>query len=453
MLPACARCWSQRVSGARDYSVAETRLADPAVIRLAAGPLAAHVHVPGSKSITNRALLVAALARGETTLTGALASDDTAHFSAALRQLGFEVAHDAGRAEMRVVGQGGLLPASAASVFVGNAGTAARFLTALLTLGQGEYTLDGSPRMRERPIADLISALSQLGATVSAPTGCPPVQVRASGLAGGTARVAGDVSSQFLSAVLMVAPAARGPVTIELTGPLSSRPYVDLTVGVMEAFGMAVRREGYARFAVRPQAYQAQPAYAIEPDASAASYFFAAPAIAGGWVQVEGLTRRSLQGDVTFVDLLAAMGCRVDEGDNWLRVTGPGVDGLRGIDVDLADLPDTAQTLAAVAPFARTPTTIRGIATARLKETDRIAATCGELRRLGAAVDELPDGLRIYPAQQLGPAVVQTYDDHRMAMAFALVGLRVPGVRIADPGCVAKTFPGYFDVLAGLGAA
>jgi 3-phosphoshikimate 1-carboxyvinyltransferase len=415
-------------------------------------PLNAVVRVPGSKSLTNRALLAAALAEGTTTLTNALFSDDSRYFAEALEKLGFAVSRRAREAAITVTGQGGRIPAAAAELFVGNAGTAARFLTAMLTLGQGRYRLDGEPRMRERPISDLLDALAQLGAQVFCPTGCPPVTVTASGLPGGRATVAGDVSSQFLSGLLLVAPYAQSPVELVVERGLNSKPYVDLTLGVMADFGVTVEREGYARFRVTPQRYQPREPYAIESDASAASYFFAAPAICGGRVRVENISRRSRQGDVSFVEVLAAMGCIVTEGENWMEVAGPPPGALRGVDVDLRDLPDTAQTLAAVAPYANSPTVIRGIASARLKETNRVAAMYAELARLGVTVAEQPDGLIIQPCAALQPAQVQTYNDHRMAMAFALVGLRSPGVEIENPGCVSKTFPNYFDVLEKLRA-
>jgi 3-phosphoshikimate 1-carboxyvinyltransferase len=411
------------------------------------------VRVPGSKSLTNRALLAAALADGTTTLTHALFSDDSAYFAEALVRLGFAVSRQADEATMTVTGRGGHIPADRADLFVGNAGTAARFLTAMLTLGQGEYVLDGDGRMRERPIADLLEALAQLGAQASSATGCPPVRVLARGLPGGRATVTGDVSSQFLSGLLLVAPYAQEPVELVVERGLNSKPYVDLTLGVMADFGVTVAREGYDRFRVRPQRYQPQSHYAIESDASAASYFFAAPAICGGRVRVKNIARGSRQGDVGFVDVLAEMGCTVTDGEDWLEVAGPPPGELRGVEVDLRDIPDTAQTLAAVAPFAATPTVIRGIASARLKETDRVAAMCAELARLGVTVTELPDGLVIQPGAAFRPAQVQTYNDHRMAMAFALVGLRVPGVEIENPGCVSKTFPDYFQVLEMLRAS
>lgn len=419
-------------------------LADPYPVQPIPHPLQAAVRVPGSKSLTNRALAVAALAEGPTTLTNALDSDDSQRFMESLARLGFTL--EARPGTVTVHGLGGRLPAARAELFVGNAGTAARFLTALVTLGHGEYVVDGDARMRERPIADLLAALRQLGVEAESASGCPPVRVRGRGLPGGRAAVAGDISSQFLSGLLLAAPCAQGPVTLEVAGSLNSKPYVDMTVAVMADFGVRVERDGYARFMVQPQRYQTPGGYAIESDASAASYFFAAPAICGGAVRVAGISRRSKQGDLAFLDVLARMGCAVAEGLDWIEVRHPGRP-LAGVDVDLSDLPDTAQTLAAVAPFAASPTTIRGIASARVKETDRVAATCAELARLGVTVAEHADGLTITPAAALRPAVVQTYRDHRMAMAFALIGLRVPGVQIADPGCVSKTFPDYFQVL------
>ena len=408
-------------------------------------PIAAVVRVPGSKSHTNRALLAAALAEGVTTLTNALFSDNSQVFAESLARLGFDVRSDPERAEFTITGLGGRIPAARAELAVGNAGTAARFLTALLTLGYGEFLLDGDARMRQRPLSDLLAALAQLGAHVHSHSGCPPVRVQAAGLPGGQAVVRGEVSSQFLSGLLLVAPYAQSPVDLWVEGSLSSKPYVDLTLGVMEDFGISVIRNGYVEFSVTPQRYHARAQYAIESDASAASYFFALPAICGGRVQVQNLTHRLRQGDVAFVDLLARMGCTVIEKPEGIEVTGP-ADPLHGIEVDLGDMPDTAQTLAAVAPFASGPTTIRGIASARQKETDRVAALCAELARLGLRVEEHPDGLTITPGP-IHPAVVRTYNDHRMAMAFALIGLRVPGITIDNPACVAKTFPNYFEVL------
>jgi 3-phosphoshikimate 1-carboxyvinyltransferase len=338
-------------------------------------------------------------------------------------------------------------------LFVGNAGTAARFLTALLTLGKGEYTLDGDARMRQRPIGGLLDALGQLGAEVAplhADTSvvCPPLKVSADGLAGGQVRIAGNISSQYLSALLMVAPYASASVDIELITELNSRPFVDMTLAVMADFGVAVSREGYQRFHIQPATYTPVDRLVVEPDASAASYFFAAPAICGGRVRVENMRRASRQGDIRFLDVLAEMGCQVSEDERGIQVSRSGE--LNGVDVDMRDIPDTAQTLAAIAPFAETPTRIHGIASARVKETDRISAVCAELGRLGVRVEENEDGMTIHPCGNIKPACVHTYNDHRMAMSFALIGLRADGIRIEDPGCVSKTFPDFFTVLEGL---
>ncbi|HJS20379.1 MAG TPA: 3-phosphoshikimate 1-carboxyvinyltransferase [Anaerolineales bacterium] len=411
-------------------------------------PLDATVQVPGSKSLTNRALLIASLAKGRTCLTNALFSDDSCYFAKALQTLGFDVQLNEPAQEMTVSGLGGIIPSQKAEIFIGNAGTAARFLSAFLTLGQGEYILDGDSRMRERPIGDLITALAQLGAELEATNHCPPVRITASGLPGGTAKIVGDISSQFLSALLMVAPYARSPVEIELTTALGSKPYVDMTIAVMQDFGVEVERQGYQSFTIYPASYLPIANYLIESDASAASYYFAAPALCGGSVCVENISRQSKQGDIAFIDVLGQMGCDVEEMDHGIRVTGHSL--FHGVDVDMGDIPDTAQTLAAIAPFACSPTRIRGIASARFKETDRVSATCSELKRLGVQVDEHKDGMTIYPCETFRPANIQTYNDHRMAMAFSLIGLRVPDITIKNPSCVSKTFPKFFEVLESL---
>jgi 3-phosphoshikimate 1-carboxyvinyltransferase len=408
-------------------------------------PLSASVRVPGSKSLTNRALLIASLAAGTTTLINALFSDDTRYFATALQTLGFQVELSADRLEMKVTGLGGRIPVQTAELFIGNAGTAARFLLAYLTLGDGEYILDGEPRMRERPVGDLVHALKQLGANLKTKDNCLPVKIIASGLSSGKSKISGNISSQFLSALLMVAPYARNAIEIEVTTELSSKPYVDLTIAIMQDFGVKVERDGYNRFMIEPAPYQPQADYRIESDASAASYFFAAPAICGGSVRIENISRASRQGDIAFVDVLEQMGCIHTEENNSIQVTGP--TNLRGIEVDMSDISDTAQTLAAIAPFASTPTHIHGISSARSKETDRVSATCTELARLGVSVDEHEDGMTIYPCEAFHPATIQSYDDHRMAMAFSLIGLRIPGVTIENPTCVSKTFPDFFDVL------
>lgn len=426
---------------------------DTLTVSPAAGPLDARVRPPGSKSLTNRALVCAALAEGGSTLTGALDSDDTRVMIESLGRLGIPIEVADGGRTLRVAGAGGRIPAFEAELFVGNSGTTIRFLTAMVTLGHGAFRLDGVPRMRERPVGDLAEALGALGVRVvcESPGGCPPVTVHANGLRGGEAVVRGDISSQFLSGLLMSAPCASRPVSLSVEGRLVSRPYVGMTLDVMRAFGVEVSTpEDLARFEVPAAGCYRGREYAIEPDASAASYFWAAAAIAGGRVTVEGLTRDALQGDVAFVDCLAQMGCGVEEDTSGLTVIGPSQgERLRGVTLDMNAVSDTVQTLAAVALFADGPTTVTGVAHNRHKETDRIADLATELRRLGATVEELPDGLVITPGA-LKPAVVQTYDDHRMAMSLALVGLRQPGIEISDPGCTSKTYPGYFADLARL---
>ncbi len=410
-------------------------------------PVEAEVTLPGSKSYTNRALVLAALAEGTSTLRAALFSQDTAVMADSLRRLGIPVSDDPAGLVFTVEGKGGTIPATHAECFVGNSGTTARFLTAVLALGQGEYLLDGVPRMRQRPIQPLLDALCQLGVDARSVlgNGCPPVRVRASGLAGGKVRLLGHLSSQYLSALLMVGPCTHEGLEIEIEGELVSKPYVDLTVQAMQAFGASVQCEGYRRFVVPGgQRYRARD-YTVEPDASAASYFFALAAVTGGRVRVHNLGLGSAQGDVRFVDVLERMGCRVHREIGSITVQGP--PRLRGVEVDMNAISDTVQTLAAIAPLASGPVVIGNVAHIRHKETDRIRALATELRRLGVAVDEFPDGLAIYPSP-VRPGQVQTYDDHRMAMSFAVLGCRVPGITIENPGCVAKTFPDFFEQLA-----
>ncbi|MGQ0636338.1 MAG: 3-phosphoshikimate 1-carboxyvinyltransferase [Planctomycetaceae bacterium] len=417
---------------------------DPLEIEPVATPIRGTVRPPGSKSLTNRALIVAGLAQGESILTGVLESDDTRVMLDSLARLGVSLTHDPRGAAVRLVGCGGKPPAQAAELWLENSGTSMRFLTAVCSLGTGRYRLDGNARMRERPIGELVNALKQLGGGAACESGgdCPPVIVEACGLSGGKARVGGEISSQFLSALLMAVPAARAQVQIEVAGKQVSEPYVEMTLRVMAAFGVSVDSPAPGVYRVEPQTYRGRE-YAIEPDASAASYFFAAAAITGGEVTVAGLTRDSLQGDVRFVDALECMGCEVVYAADGITVRGGA---LHGIDVDMNAISDTAQTLAALAPFAAGPTRIRNIAHVRHKETDRIVALKNELQRIGQTVEEHADGLTIHPAP-LRAGTVETYNDHRMAMSFALVGLRAPGVRIANPGCVGKTYPRFFEDL------
>ena len=398
---------------------------------LAIGPLAkpvnATVTVPGSKSITNQ-------------------SEDTAVMLGALRALGADVEiDDDDPAGIFISHPESLEKAEpAADLFVANSGTTIRFLTAMLGTLKGRYRLDGVPRMRERPIEELLDGMRQLGVDARSEHGneCPPVIVNATGAMGGTARIRGDRSSQFLSGLLMIGPFTPTETVIEIVGTLVSEPYVAMTVAMIEQFGYTVEVGPGHRYRFPPnQGRRFNGTYTIEPDASAASYFWAAAAVTGGRVTVGGLNRTSLQGDVRFVDVLAQMGCRVEECDAGVTVHGGT---LRGVDVDMNDISDTVMTLGAVALFADGPTTIRNVGHIRHKETDRIAALATELRKFGAVVEEREDGLTVTPRPLQG-ATVDTYNDHRMAMSLALVGLKVPGVVIRNPGCVAKTYPGFWQ--------
>ncbi len=413
----------------------------------------ATVRLPGSKSLTNRYLLCAALADGLSRLRAVSISDDALRMIDGLRRLGVQIELREDAEIIEVSGCHGHLPADSADLDLGNAGTAMRFLTALTCLGYGDYRLDGTPRMRQRPIGPLVGALGALGAGIGyeQSDGCPPLTVHARGLTGGDITFATPPSSQYISALLMVAPYAGQDVRMCINGPLPSRPYISMTIDVMRSLGVEVIvGEDFDRFIVpATQRYQARE-IAIEPDASAATYFWAAAAITGGRVTVQGLTHDSFQGDTAFARVLERMGCQVEEGDNKITVQGPPVGSLRGIDVDLNAMPDAAQTLAVAALFASGPTHIRNIANLRIKETDRLAALESELLRLGATVEVSDDSLRIEPPAEIRPAAIETYDDHRMVMSFALAGLRAEGIEIKDAACVSKSFPHFFEVLGEL---
>jgi len=418
-------------------------------------PVDATVSVSGSKSITNRALVLAALTTRSQPfqLTGALRSEDTEVMVRCLLALGFDVRPDwAGSPptiHVEPVPASPLLPVKSVDLFVANSGTTMRFLTAMVSLGQGRYRLDGVPRMRERPIGDLLDALGQLGvkATSEAGNGCPPVVIETGGWRGSAVMVRGGISSQFLSGLMLAAPFASHETVVVFDDNLVSRPYLDLTEAMLRQWGFDLRfRERSRSFRVPGGQSASVTTYAVEPDASAASYFLAAAAITEGRVTVLDLPENSLQGDVRFVDVLTEMGCRVERCSAGITVHGRP---LRGIDVDMNDISDTVMTLAAVACFANGPTTIRNVAHIRHKETDRLAALAAELRRVGAAVEEFADGLTITPAPLHG-AEIETYNDHRMAMSMALIGLRVPGIVIKNPGCVAKTYPDFFADLENL---
>lgn len=421
---------------------------DELVIEPFEGPVDATIRVPGSKSITNRALIIGALADGTSTIENPLFSDDPYWLMAALTGLGLPTKADRGTGTVIVKGQRGIIPKSGVEVFVGNAGTAARFLPPVLALGEGPYLVDGVARMRERPVGDLVEAMKGLGARVgyAGEEGRFPIEVEGGGIRGGVVGVRGTRSSQFLSGLLMAAPYAEEPVVLEVEGGLVSRPYIGITLGVMKDFGVEVVDEGRDRFVVPLGVYKAG-RYVVEPDASGASYFFAAAALTGGRVRVPGLGASSSQGDLGFVEVLAEMGCEAEIGANYIEVRGP--ERLRGVEVDMNEISDTMITLGAIAPFASSPTTIKNVAHTRTQETDRIAAVAQELTRLGIRVEEYPDGMKITPGP-VSSGTVRTYDDHRMAMAFSLLGLVVPGIRIQNPSCVTKTLPDYFQRLEAL---
>ena len=418
-----------------------------------ASSAAGHVTLPGSKSISNRTLLLASLARGTTDIRDLLQSDDVDRMLEALNALGVNVTQT-GTHDWRIVGVEGVFTAREADLFLGNAGTAFRPLTAALALSNGRYRLSGVPRMHERPIGDLVDALRQTGATIDylGQTGYPPLQIAPATVdATRPIRVRGDVSSQFLTALLMALPLAGQQATIEVVGELISKPYIDITLNLMARFGVTVEREGWHRFIIPAGShYQSPGVIHVEGDASAASYFLAAGAIGGGPVRVEGIGKNSIQGDVHFADALALMGARIEYGDNWIAASAPTSGKLKALDLDGNHIPDAAMTLAVAALYADGVSTLRNIGSWRVKETDRIAAMATELRKLGSMVEEGADYLRVTPPPggRPGPgASIDTYDDHRMAMCFSLAALGGVAVRINDPDCVAKTFPRYFDVL------
>lgn len=402
--------------------------------------------VPGSKSLTNRALITAALADGVSTLRGVLVAEDSEVMIAALNRLG--VAVESRGADVVVHGAGGPPPATAAELDLRLSGTSIRFLTALAALGNGRFVLDGTARMRERPIEELLDGINQLGgdATAQYGNGCPPVILNAAGLAGGRVSVRGDRSSQFLSGLLMAAPYAAGEVVVEVEGELLSKPFIDMTLGVMRDFGVEAERSGYERFVVRPQRYVARD-YQVEGDAMSAGYFWAAAAVTGGQVTITNLGRRTVQGDARLSTVLASMGAQVEWSDQQVTVAGPAGGRLKGGQVfDLNDMPDQAQTLAVVALFADAPVRITNIGNLRIKETDRLTAMATELSRLGAEVEEGDDELTVHPLRRApdSPVVLSTYGDHRMAMALAVAGARIGNVVIDEPTVVAKTYPGFF---------
>ena len=431
-----------------DFTVEDVRPEFPRELEITplAGPPNTTVRLPGSKSVTNRALIIAALADGTSRIRNPLFADDSYWLMDALVRLGTDVVADGSHSQVHVKGRSGEIVAADVDLFVGNAGTVARFLPPMLALGRGPYTVDGVPRMRERPVADLVDAMGQLGAAVGygGEEGRFPLMIEGGGIVGGEARVSGSKSSQFVSGLLLAAPYATRRVTLLAEGR-NEWPYVGITAALMREFGVRVET-ARGRFAVTPTIYRARD-YEVEPDASGASYFMAAAAITGGRVKIPSLGSTSPQGDLRFAGVLRDMGCRVEITPDFVEVQGP--DRLRGVEVDMNAFSDTMITLSAIAPFATGPTTIKNIAHTRLQETDRLSAVATELTRLGIETQTTSSSIHIIP-NTLRPAAVETYGDHRMAMAFAVTGLVTPGIRIRNPGCVTKTFPGYFGLLESL---
>jgi 3-phosphoshikimate 1-carboxyvinyltransferase len=400
----------------------------------------AEIKAPPSKSYTNRALLISALAEGETVLKNALISDDTKFMKKALVRMGVSIREKG--SELVVNGRGGKL--KPAEIYVGNAGTAMRFLTGAATLAEGNVVLDGNDRMRQRPIKDLVEGLRGLGASISCTRGCPPVMLSGGGLKGGEVNIKGDKSSQYFSSIMMVAPYAKEDTEIKVDGSLTSIPYVDITMDIMDKFGVSIENDNYRSFKIKAgQTYKAIK-YEVEGDASSASYFFGAAAITSGKVRVKGLNPDSAQGDIHFPEILREMGCKVEKDGKSITVRGGK---LKGVNVDMNRMPDTVQTLAVVALFAKGKTVIKNISNLRIKETDRIKALAAELRKLGAGVEEGADSLTITPKEEYRAAEIEPYDDHRMAMSFGMAGLRIAGIKIKNEGCVSKSFPGFWEEL------
>jgi 3-phosphoshikimate 1-carboxyvinyltransferase len=409
-------------------------------------PFDVAVRPPGSKSITNRALICAALARGTSTLEGALFAEDTEAMVRCLSALGVSIQAEKSAQRVTVQGMRGVPQVDGAVLDAGLSGTTSRFIAPVAALSQSTVVLDGAAPLRLRPMGEMFDALTALGCVLEplGEPGCLPVQIEARGLAGGPIELRGDVSSQFLSGLLLAAPEMDAGLQVDMISELVSKPYVEMTLKVMQAFGAQTTHDNFRRLSVEPTGYRAVNEFVVEPDASAASYFFAAAALLGGSVSIQGLGTDSLQGDLRFVDVLERMGAQVIRTATSTQVVGTGR--LHGIEVDMAEISDTAQTLAAIAPFADSPTRVTGIGFIRAKETDRVAAVVTELQRLGISAVEEPDGFLIHPGVPK-PGVVQTYRDHRMAMSFALVGLRSAGIQIADPACVAKTYPNFWNDL------
>ncbi|NLY75680.1 MAG: 3-phosphoshikimate 1-carboxyvinyltransferase [Firmicutes bacterium] len=413
-------------------------------VPVAGGPLVFSIEVPGSKSITNRALLIAALCDREVRLSNVLFSDDSAHFMDCLSKLGFKVEVDEAQKIVKVRGEGGSIPKRRAEINVGSAGTAARFLTAFLAVSAGEYLIDASPQMAARPMKPLLEALKSLGARFEflKQPDCLPLLVKGAGSPDGRVTLQANISSQFLSALLLVGCLGRAGLGIELDGDLAARPYVEMTLRMMRDFGVAVENDQFRKFKIPPHKYRGRD-YSIEPDVSNANYFWATAVLTGGSALVKGVTLDSLQGDIQFLEVFKKLGSRIEEREGGIRVEGPPGGVFPGIEVDLGATPDQTLTLAALAPYASSPTIIKNVGLIKYHESNRMEATINELQRAGIRAEEYGDGLIIYPGKPR-PAEIETYNDHRVAMAFALLGLRTPGIRIKNPDCTGKTFKDYF---------
>ena len=397
------------------------------------------IESPPSKSYTNRALIIAALANGNSIIKNPLFSDDTNYMISALRQFGIKIIKNGNN--IIVHGKNGKLSPSKNNIFVGNAGTAMRFITSLASIAEGGTTITGDKRMQQRPIKDLLDALNQLGVESESNNGFPPIKIYGGLFNGGNVKLKGDVSSQFLSSILMCAPYAKKDVTISIVGNLTSKPYVDITLDVMKNFGIDVKNLNYKKFIINNNKKYKPINYKIEGDASSASYFFAAAAITKGKIMVKNINPNSKQGDIKFVDILKKMGCGVKKGNDFIEVQG---NRLKSVDVDMNEMPDVVPTLAVTSLFADSTTIIRNVQNLRFKETDRLKALAFELRKIGANVEEMNDGLKI-KRRRLQKAMIETYNDHRMAMSFAVAGLAINGIKIKNPNCVAKSFPDFWN--------
>lgn len=413
------------------------------------GPLSSangEIQIPGSKSLSNRILLLATLASGTTKITNLLDSDDIRHMLSALKTMGIRYTLEDDGKTCILEGNAGPINVENADLFLGNAGTAMRPLTAALCLGSGSYRLHGEPRMHERPIGDLVDSLQALGVDISyeGNANYPPLLIKANGIQGGEVSIKGNISSQFLTALLMSAPLAKSDLTINVEGELVSKPYIDITLHAMKQFGVEVENQNYQAFVIKGnQTYQSPGEIMVEGDASSASYFLAAAAIAGGKIKVHGVGSESVQGDVKFADVLAKMGAKITYGPTWIEAERGD---LNGVDMDMNHIPDAAMTIATTALFAKGPTTIRNIYNWRVKETDRLYAMATELKKLGVEVVEGEDYITVTPSDDLAHAEIDTYNDHRIAMCFSLVAFSNTPVTINDPGCTSKTFPTYFSL-------